>query len=75
MVQIENENRLMNMGGSALGGWRGVAAGALAKPVAKHSRFTEGQIKSFLGLALLAYAVYRLVRPIVHAARADVGWE
>jgi copper oxidase (laccase) domain-containing protein len=69
MSELGNGNKVMAVGGSALSGWRGAAAGIVAKPVARHSRFTEEQIKAFLGLALLAYAIYRLARPVIRAAR------
>jgi hypothetical protein len=65
-----HQNKVMAVGDSALTGWRGAAAGALARPVAKHSRFTEDQVKAFLGLALLAYAIYRIARPVVQAVRS-----
>ena len=70
MAESGNGSKVMAVGESALSGWRGAAAGAVAKPVARHSRFAEEQIKAFLGLALLAYAVYRLARPVVRAARS-----
>lgn len=57
------------VGESALTGWRGRAAGAVAKPVAGHSRFSEEEIKAAIGFALLAYAVYRLLRPVVGTIR------
>lgn len=65
-----NQSKIMAVGGSALTGWRGAAVGVLAKPVAKHSRFTEDQIKASMGLALLAYAIYRIAKPVVHAVKS-----
>ena len=65
-----DEGKVMAAGGAALTGWRGVAAGAVAKPIARHSRFTEEQVKALLGLAILAYGLYRLTRPLIRAARS-----
>jgi copper oxidase (laccase) domain-containing protein len=65
-----NQSKIMAVGGSALTGWRGAAVGVLAKPVAKHSRFTEDQIKALLGLALIAYAIYRIAKPVVRAVKS-----
>ena len=48
---------------SSLTGWRGAVGGAVARPVARHTRFTEEQIRVVLGLALLAYGLYRVLRP------------
>lgn len=57
------------VGESALTGWRGRAARAVAKPVAGHSRFSEDEVKAAIGIALLVYAIYRLLRPIVGTIR------
>jgi hypothetical protein len=62
--------RIEHVGEAALTGWRGVAGRAIAKPVARHSGFTERQVEAAIGLVLIAYAVYRLVRPLVRAARS-----
>lgn len=63
--------RIEHVGGSALTGWRGTAGRAIAKPVARHSRFSQEQVEAAIGLALIAYAVYRLARPLVRAARDE----
>lgn len=63
------QDRIIAVGDSALRGWRGSAAGIIAKPVAKHSRFTQEQVKAFLGLLVIAYAAYRLAKPIVASLR------
>jgi hypothetical protein len=65
-----DESKVMTVGGAALTGWRNVAAGAVAKPIAKHSRFTEDQVKALLGMAVLGYALYRLTRPLIKGLRA-----
>lgn len=61
--------RIEHVGEAALTGWRGAAGRAIARPVARHSRFTERQVEAAIGLALIAYAVYRLARPLIRAAR------
>jgi hypothetical protein len=43
---------------------------AIAKPIAKRTRFDVDQIEAVLGLLLLAYTVYRIARPLVRAARS-----
>ena len=61
--------RIEHFGKAALTGWRGAAGRAIARPVARHSRFTERQVQAAIGVALIAYAVYRLVRPLLRATR------
>jgi hypothetical protein len=55
------------LGESALTGLPGRVGGAVAKPVSKHSRWSEQQIRTAIGLALLAWALYRVLRPTVRA--------
>ena len=64
-------NRIENFGEAALTGWRGAAGRAIARPVARHSRFSERQVEAAIGLALIAYAVYRLARPLLRATRSQ----
>jgi hypothetical protein len=54
---------------ATLTGWRGRIAHAVARPVARRTPFSETQIVSFLGLALLAYTAFRTARPLFMAAR------
>ena len=61
--------RTLAIGESALSGWRDTAARAVAKPVAGHSRFSEDEVKAAIGFALLGYALYRVLRPVVRALR------
>lgn len=63
--------RIEHFGEAALTGWRGAAGRAIARPVARHSRFSERQVQSAIGFVLIAYAVYRLVRPLISAARDE----
>jgi hypothetical protein len=43
--------------------------GAVAKPVSKRTRWSEQQIRTAIGLALFAWALYRVLRPAVRAIR------
>jgi hypothetical protein len=58
------------LGESALAGLPGRVGGAVAKPVSKHTRWSEQQIRTVIGLALLAWALYRVLRPTVRAVRS-----
>jgi hypothetical protein len=57
------------IGLAALSGWRGRAVRPLAAPIAKRSRFSREQVEAFFGFLLLAYAVYRILSPVVRSAR------
>ena len=64
-----NDHRIATFGEAALTGWRGVAGRAIARPIARRSRFSQEQVETVIGLVLVAYAVYRVVRPMIRAAR------
>jgi hypothetical protein len=57
------------LGESAMTGWHGKVGGAVARPVAQRTRWTEQQIRTAIGLALLAWALYRVLWPAVRAIR------
>jgi len=59
------------VGEAALTGWRGTVGRALAKPVARRTRFSVQQVEAAIGLAMLAYATYRMARPLIAAARSE----
>jgi hypothetical protein len=67
---IHNGNRAIAVGEAALTGWRGRVGHAVAKPVARRTRFSVEQVEAAIGLAMLAYATYRLARPLIAAARS-----
>ncbi len=67
---MTTESTTMQLGESALTGWRGSLGRAVAKPIARRTRFSEEQVRAAIGLTLVAYAVYRLARPLVRTARA-----
>jgi hypothetical protein len=57
------------LGESALTGWQGVVGRAVARPVARRTRWNEEQVRTALGLLILAYALYRVLAPAVRATR------
>jgi len=57
------------LGESALSGLPGKVGGAVAKPVSERTRWSEQQIRTAIGLALFAWALYRVLRPAVRAMR------
>jgi hypothetical protein len=59
------------MGKVGLTGWRGRAADAVARPVARRTKFDEDQVKAIIGALFLAYTVYRLARSLYRAAKTE----
>ena len=66
----ENSSVVTTLGESALTGLPGKIGGAVAKPVSKRTKWSEQQIRTAIGLALLAWALYRVLRPTVRAVRS-----
>jgi copper oxidase (laccase) domain-containing protein len=66
-----NGQRLATFGEAALTGWRGAAGRAVAKPISRRTRFSQEQVEAAIGLALVAYAVYRVISPLIRTARAS----
>ncbi len=66
---MDGQSAMVTIGDSALTGWRRPVGRALAKPIADHSRFTQEQVEAAIGIAILAWAFYRLARPIVRTLR------
>jgi hypothetical protein len=71
MTTTHNGNRAIAVGEAALTGWRGRVGHAVAKPVARRTRFRVEQVEAAIGFAMLAYAMYRLARPLIAAARSS----
>lgn len=66
-----NTTKTVNaLGESALTGWRGRVGGAVARPIARRTRFSEQQVRAWIGIALLAYLLYRFLRPTIAALRS-----
>ena len=57
------------LGESAMTGLPGKVGGAVARPVSERTRWSEQEVRTVIGLALLAWALYRVARPAVHAIR------
>ena len=58
------------LGESAMTGLPGAMGGAVAKPVSRRTRWSEQQVRAAIGLALLSWALYRVLRPTVRAVRS-----
>jgi hypothetical protein len=69
-VDVSRSDPVVDIGQAALTGWRGRVARPLARPIARRTGLTQEQVEAILGLLLLAYAVYRVLRPAVRAARS-----
>ena len=67
----ERNGAVSALGESALTGWRGAAGKAVARPIAKHTRFSEEDVRVAIGLLIIAYALYRILRPAIRALRAS----
>lgn len=66
-----NTNKaVQTLGESALTGWRGKVATSVSRPVARRTRFSEEQIRAWIGIAVLAYVLYRFLRPTIRALRS-----
>ena len=61
---------MVDIGRSALTGWRGRVAKPLARPIAERTRFSQEQVEAAIGLLILAYTVYRVLRPAIRTARS-----
>jgi hypothetical protein len=64
------DSMVTTLGESAMTGIPGKVGGAVAGPVSKRTRWTEQQIRTGIGLALLAWALYRVLGPAVRAIRS-----
>lgn len=60
---------LTALGESQLTGIRGKAGRAVARPIAGRTRFSEQQVEVAIGLAIMLYGIYRILRPAFRALR------
>lgn len=67
---MSRSDPVVDIGQAALTGWRGRVARPLARPIARRTGLTQEQVEALLGLLILAYAVYRVIRPAIRAARS-----
>lgn len=58
------------LGRSALTGLPGKAGRSVARPIATRTGFTQEQVETAIGLAILAFGLYRVLRPAFRALRA-----
>ena len=65
----ERNGAVTALGESALTGWRGTVGRAVARPVAKRTRFSEEDVRVAIGLLILSYTLYRILRPAIRALR------
>jgi hypothetical protein len=69
MTTTRNGRVVTALGESALTGWQGKVGKAVAGPVARRTRWSEEQIRAAIGLLILAYGLYRVLRPTIRAIR------
>ena len=67
---MSRSDAVVDIGQAALTGWRGRVARPLARPIARRTGLTQEQVEAILGLLILVYAVYRVLRPAIRAARS-----
>ena len=61
-------DRAVAVGNASLNGVRGKVARRVSEPVARRTSLAPEEVSAILGFLLLAYTVYRLVRPMIRAA-------
>jgi hypothetical protein len=64
-------DRAVTIGNASLTGVRGRVARSVSEPVAKRTRLSREEVQAILGFLLIAYTVYRLVRPLIRATREE----
>ena len=62
-------DRAVAIGNASLSGVRGKVAHKVSEPVARRTSLSREEVSAILGFLLLAYTVYRLVRPLIRSAR------
>ena len=60
---------LTAIGEAQMTGIRGKAGRAVARPIADRTRWSQEQIEAAIGLAIMLYGLYRLMRPAFRALR------
>jgi hypothetical protein len=68
-MSSDGQSTAVHIGQASLTGLRGTAARAIAKPVARRTRFSQEQVEAFFGWVLLAFGLYLLLRPVVSAVK------
>jgi hypothetical protein len=62
-------DKAVAIGSASLTGVGGRVARSVSEPVARRTRLTSEEVQAILGFLLLAYTIYRLLRPLVRAAQ------
>ncbi len=60
-------DRAVAIGNASLTGVGGRVARSVSEPVARRTRLSSEEVQAILGFLLLAYTIYRLIRPLVRA--------
>jgi hypothetical protein len=63
------EEKAVEIGSASLTGLRGRVAKSVAKPIAQRTGLTREQVEAIIGFLIIAYGIYRVVRPLMRAAR------
>jgi hypothetical protein len=63
------QEKAVEIGSASLTGVRGRVAKSVAKPIAQRTGLTHEQVEAVIGFLILAYGIYRVVRPLLRAAR------
>lgn len=63
------EEKAVEIGSASLTGMRGRVAKSVAKPIARRTGLTREQVEALIGFLIIAYGIYRVVRPLMRAAR------
>ena len=63
------EEKAVEIGSASLTGIRGRVAKSVAKPIAQRTGLTREQVQAIIGFLIIAYGIYRVVRPLMRAAR------
>jgi hypothetical protein len=66
---MDVHDRALAIGNASLTGVRGRVARSVSEPVARRTSLSREEVQAILGFLLLVYTVYRLVVPLVRAAR------
>jgi hypothetical protein len=66
---MDVNDRALAIGNASLTGVRGRVARSVSEPVARRTHLSREEVQAILGFLLLAFTVYRLVIPLVRAAR------
>jgi hypothetical protein len=67
------QEKTVEIGSASLTGVRGHVAKSAAKPIARRTSLTRGQVEAIIGFQILAYGIYQVVRPLVGRSPHDLS--